>query len=262
MSLANFTEIRAFLPELPGPGVVDDRAAHTIYSDSRLVWLAEWQARLPPAINHPRIALFAATHGIAGARGIAETKAAVAACLNGESPMNAQAAAADADLRVYEMGLDHPTAVIPQAPAMTEEACAHAMAYGMMAVEPGVDLLCLGSLGSGGAPAVAALAEVLFTATRDPLETLSWLGGYEIAAIAGAILAARLARQPVLLDGPAATAAAAVLFCLNPSLIAHCLPTQAADNPTHALLQSRLGQIPLGYPAAQAITLLRSLTQL
>jgi hypothetical protein len=43
----------------------------------------------------------------------------------------------------------------------------------------------------------------------DPLEVLRRVGGREIAAIAGAILAARLQRIPVLLDGYVVTAAAA-----------------------------------------------------
>ncbi|MFD9727550.1 nicotinate-nucleotide--dimethylbenzimidazole phosphoribosyltransferase, partial [Streptomyces sp. NPDC059072] len=35
----------------------------------------------------------------------------------------------------------------------------------------------------------------------DPFEVLRHLGGLELAAIAGAVLAARMARIPVLLDG-------------------------------------------------------------
>ena len=44
---------------------------------------------------------------------------------------------------------------------------------------------------------------------KDPLEMLRRLGGREVAAIAGAILAARLQRIPVILDGYVTTAAAA-----------------------------------------------------
>src|SRR5690606_16184917 len=47
-------------------------------------------------------------------------------------------------------------------------------------------------------------------AMTDPLEVLRCVGGFELAAIAGAVIAARLARLPVLLDGFACTAAAAV----------------------------------------------------
>ena len=57
------------------------------------------------------------------------------------------AGAIDADLRVYELDLDQPTADFTQGPAMSEAARANAMAYGMMAAEPGIDLLCLGEMG-------------------------------------------------------------------------------------------------------------------
>ena len=53
---------------------------------------------------------------------------------------------------------------------------------------------------------------------NDPLEVLRRLGGREIAAICGAIIAARLQRIPVILDGYVVTAAAAVLHALEPSV--------------------------------------------
>src|SRR3546814_7709162 len=68
----------------------------------------------------------------------------------------------DAELRVYEMALDHPTADFTTAPAMTEADCANAMAYGMMAVEEGIDLLCLGEMGIGNTASAAALCHALF----------------------------------------------------------------------------------------------------
>ena len=52
---------------------------------------------------------------------------------------------------------------------------------------------------------------------KDPLEALRRVGGREFAAIAGAILAARMQKIPVLLDGVVATAAAAVLHAANPA---------------------------------------------
>src|SRR6185295_12299388 len=56
----------------------------------------------------------------------------------------------------------------------------------------------------------------------DGLEILRRLGGFELAAIAGAVLAARLARVPVLLDGFTATAAAATLTTLAAGVLDHC----------------------------------------
>ena len=115
----------------------------------------------------------------------------------------------------------------------------------MMAVEPGIDLLAVGEMGIANTTAAAALAAALFggqaaawvgpgtgvaeTASKrkiavveravalhrpaagDGFDLLRRLGGRELAAMVGAIMAARMARVPVLLDGYAATAAAAAL---------------------------------------------------
>ncbi|MDA4630802.1 nicotinate-nucleotide--dimethylbenzimidazole phosphoribosyltransferase, partial [Escherichia coli] len=51
---------------------------------------------------------------------------------------------------------------------------------------------------------------------KDPLEVLRRLGGREIAAMAGAILATRVERIPVIIDGYVATSAAAILHAANP----------------------------------------------
>ena len=72
------------------------------------------------------------------------------------------------------------------------------------------------------------------------------LGGREIAAMAGAILAARLQRIPVVLDGYVATAAAAILHAIapsTPSTIAS--PGIFAAEGAHQEVLARLGKIPL-----------------
>jgi nicotinate-nucleotide--dimethylbenzimidazole phosphoribosyltransferase len=100
----------------------------------------------------------------------------------------------------------------------------------------------------------------------DPLEILARLGGREIAAIAGAILAARLQRVPVVLDGYVATAAAAILHALDPSLLDHCLAGHVSAEGAHADVLERLGLVPLlalgmrlgeGSGAALAVGLLK-----
>src|SRR5665213_3785084 len=119
------------------------------------------------------------------------------------------------------MNLDQPVRDFTVEPAMSEDDGATAIAYGMMAVEPGVDLLAIGAMGIGSTTAAAALACALFggdasawsdssvasesgavrrgvalhrDAARDPLDLLCRLGGREFAAIVGAALAARRAR--------------------------------------------------------------------
>ena len=91
------------------------------------------------------------------------------------------------------------------------------------------------------AKAVAANGD----AKGNPLEVLRCLGGQELAAIAGAILAARLARTPVLLDGFACTAAAAVIHALDPRALDHCIVSHRSAEQAHQRLCERLGKRPL-----------------
>jgi nicotinate-nucleotide--dimethylbenzimidazole phosphoribosyltransferase len=154
-----------------------------------------------------------------------------------------------------------------------------AMAYGMMAVEPGIDVLALGEMGIGNTAAAAALCCALFgggaeewvgpgtgltgaaldrkilvvdaavklhrSQASDAFDVLRRLGGRELAAIAGAVLAARRARVPVVLDGYACTAAAAVLHVADPRLLDHCIVAHRSAEPGHRRLLDRIGKAPL-----------------
>jgi nicotinate-nucleotide--dimethylbenzimidazole phosphoribosyltransferase len=293
--VASFAEILALLPELPGPDLeaatkAASRESHLTKPPGALgrledvsAWLSRWQAKHPPTASHPRVAVFAANHGVA-AKGVSAFPAEVTAQMvrnfvAGGAAVNQLCKTFDADLRVYEMALDRPTADFTRTSAMTEEECARAIAYGMMAVEPGVDLLCVGEMGIanttsaaalcvglfGGTPAdwvgpgtgvvgpafarkiaaVEAAAALHFASPRAPLDALARVGGFELAAIAGAILAARLARVPVLLDGFATTAAACVLRALDPHLLDHCEVAHVSAEPGHRRLLATIGRTPL-----------------
>ena len=50
---------------------------------------------------------------------------------------------------------------------MSDEECAQAMAYGMMAVEPGVDLLMLGEMGIANTTSAAAIYHALYGAKAE-----------------------------------------------------------------------------------------------
>ena len=247
------------------------------------VWLAAWQGRNPPSVERPYTAVFAGNHGIA-AKGVSAYPPEVTAqmvqnFIEGGAAVNQLCSLANADLRVYEMALEEPTGDISEGPAMDEEDCARAMAYGMMAVESGIDVLSLGEMGIGNTTAAAALCHGLFgggaadwvgpgtglddarraekvalvaqavelhrDALDDPLQVLCRLGGRELAAIAGAVLAARMARTPVMLDGYACTAAAAVLYALDPASLDHCQISHMSAEPGHKRLLARIGKRPL-----------------
>jgi nicotinate-nucleotide--dimethylbenzimidazole phosphoribosyltransferase len=85
--------------------------------------------------------------------------------------------------------------------------------------------------------------------------------------MAGAILAARLQRVPVLLDGFVVCSAAAVLHALDASALDHCLAAHVAAESAHAEVLRRLGKTPLvdlgipggeGVGAALAVALVRA----
>ena len=63
--------------------------------------------------------------------------------------------------------------------------------------------------------------------------------------MAGAILAARMERIPVILDGYVTGAAAAVLFAANPSALDHCIAGHVSAEPGHRRLLDKLGKKPL-----------------
>src|SRR5207244_9600662 len=143
---ASLDEIRALLAHLPGPDLAAGSAAATREAQftkpagalGRLEelagWLATWQARHPPRIDHPRTVVFAGNHGVA-ARGVSAYPAAVTAqmvqnFIAGGAAINQLCRTVDADLRVYEMSLETPTGDIVDGPAMSEEECARAIAYG------------------------------------------------------------------------------------------------------------------------------------
>jgi nicotinate-nucleotide--dimethylbenzimidazole phosphoribosyltransferase len=294
-STADLDEMRALLAQLPGPDLEAGTAA--AHRETQLtkpegslgrleelaIWLARWQARHPPRLDRPRTVVFAGNHGVA-ARGVSAYPAAVTAqmvqnFIAGGAAVNQLCRAVDADLRVYEMNLEAPTGDIVLGPAMSEAECAKAMAYGMMAVEPGIDALAVGEMGIGNTTAAAALCMALFggdaalwtgpgtgvtgaalvnkrsivaeavalhrPAASDPFDLLRLLGGLELAAITGAVMAARLGRVPVVLDGFAATAAAAVLFAADPKALGHCIVAHVSAEPGHRVLLERLGQQPL-----------------
>ena len=104
---------------------------------------------------------------------------------------------------------------------------------------------------SGGRPAdwarpdAAPLIEAAVARHRAPaadaFEVLRCLGGEDIAAIAGAILAARFAGIPVLLDGIAALGAAAVLQRAAPGSARHCVTTGDDGEPGWQRLAGALG---------------------
>ena len=246
-------------------------------------WLATWQGRHPPAVDRPLATVFAGNHGVVdqaiSAFPQAVTAQMVANFQAGGAAVNQLCQAFGIGLKVYELALERPTRDITTDAAMEEADCAATMIYGMEAVAEGPDLLCIGEMGIGNTTIAAAIAhalhggraedwvgpgtgldeagmahkaEVVRRAVErhagnldDPLEVLRRLGGRELAAMCGAILAARLARVPVLIDGYVTTAAAAVLHARDETALDHCMAAHISAEPAHGELLARLGKRPI-----------------
>lgn len=245
------------------------------------IWMAGWQGREKPSAKQPQIAIFAGNHGVT-AKGVSAfpaevTVQMVANFAHGGAAINQLAKAFGAKLDVHALELDRPTGDFTEGPAMSEAETVAAFAKGMAAVDPKADLFVAGEMGIGNTTAAAALAAALFGGTgwagrgtgvddaglarkeaaiaaglarnaaalADPLEILRCLGGREIAAMAGAILGARLARVPVILDGFIACAAAAVLEKAAPGALDHCIAGHQSAEGAHGRLLEKLGKAPL-----------------
>jgi nicotinate-nucleotide--dimethylbenzimidazole phosphoribosyltransferase len=132
----------------------------------------------------------------------------------------------DADLRVYEMDLETPTRDRRHEPAMSEDEMVRAMSYGMMAIAPDADIYAMGAFGAGS----RECAEALLDYEDTPLNLLQNRGGLEICALAGAVLATRLAGLPLLLEAPQGLGALHALGNHIPSIGQHCCVVYTGHN--------------------------------
>jgi nicotinate-nucleotide--dimethylbenzimidazole phosphoribosyltransferase len=259
----------------------------------------------PVVVDKVQAVVFAGNHGVV-AQGVSAfppevTAQMVANFEHGGAAINALTRACGADLSIVALDLDRPTGDITREPAMSVEDCLDALNRGAAALDDNTGLLLVGEMGIGNTtPAAALCAQALGGSPRDwtgrgtglddagltrktaavtaalalhgpactsAFETLRRLGGREIAAMAGALLAARLRRVPVLLDGFIATAAIVPLARENFRFTEHCLAAHCSAEAGHARLLERLGLDPLlrlglrlgeGTGAALAVPIVRA----
>jgi nicotinate-nucleotide--dimethylbenzimidazole phosphoribosyltransferase len=269
------------------------------------LWLARWQRREIPRLERVTIAVFAGNHGVA-ARGVSAFPQAVTAQMvanfaSGGAAINQIAQLAGAELRVIPIELDRPTRDFTAAPAMEIDEFLAAVDIGYRAVPRDADLLAVGEMGIANTTTAAMLCAALLggggehwagrgtgvddagllrkraaidagldfhrAILGDPLAVAVALGGRELAAIAGAILAARGSQIPVLLDGFVATAAIVPLARLEAGIVDHCRAGHVSAETGHRSLLRELGLDPLldlnmrlgeASGAAVAILLLRA----
>jgi nicotinate-nucleotide--dimethylbenzimidazole phosphoribosyltransferase len=194
-------------------------------------------------------------------------------------------------------------------PAMTGDEVLRAIGVGRdvvgALVVDGCDAIALGEMGIGNTTAASALvaaltgrppAEVTGRGTglddaavrrkvavieaalrlhqptpEDPLGTLAALGGLEIAALVGAMLAAAEAHIPIILDGFITGAAALVAVGVAPNLGPRLIASHRSAEPGHRVVLEQLRLEPLldldlrlgeGSGAALSLPLIRGATRL
>jgi nicotinate-nucleotide--dimethylbenzimidazole phosphoribosyltransferase len=246
-------------------------------------WLARWQGRDIPRLERVTIAVFAGNHGVA-VRGVsaypqAVTEQMVANFASGGAAINQIAKLSGAELRVVPIELDRPTRDFTVAPAMDVDEFLGALDIGYRTVPPDSDLLAVGEMGIANTTTAAMLCAALLgggaaqwvgrgtgvndaglarkraaieaalnhhrAISDDPLGVAAALGGRELAAIAGAVLAARRHQIPVLLDGFVATAAIVPLARLDAGIVDHCRAGHVSAESGHRALLRELDLEPL-----------------
>jgi nicotinate-nucleotide--dimethylbenzimidazole phosphoribosyltransferase len=211
----------------------------------------------------------------------------------------------DGGARLLTRRISNGTRDMTEEPAMTRSDAIAAIDTGRSVaaelIASGVDVLAVGEMGIGNTTAASALASVLIgrppieltgrgtglddAAVRhkvavieraldrrrpdpsDPVGVLAAVGGLEIGALAGAILAAAESRVPVVLDGFITGSAALVAAAIAPGVAARVIASHVSAEPGHRIILERLGLRPLldlemrlgeGSGAALALPLIRA----
>jgi nicotinate-nucleotide--dimethylbenzimidazole phosphoribosyltransferase len=243
-------------------------------------FLAGWQGN-PICADHVQVLLFAGNHGVTR-QGVSPYPAEVTAQMvanfqQGGAAINAIAGQFDLALSVVPLDLERPTGDVSLEDAMSEKETLSALNVGADALDDATDILVVGEMGIGNTTVAAALCaaalggsgqdwagagtgldtpgirhkaaiidRALARACKgDAFDMLRRLGGREIAAMAGAICAARARKIPVLLDGFVACAAVAPLFAFHPDILAHCLAGHRSAERGHTQLLARFQLEPL-----------------
>ncbi|MCY4043763.1 MAG: nicotinate-nucleotide--dimethylbenzimidazole phosphoribosyltransferase [Cellvibrionales bacterium] len=165
--------------------------------------------------------------------------------------------------------------------AMTADQCDQAMLHGKQAADwasfNNCQLFIGGEMGIGNTTSAAAIASRLLDisveevagpgtgldpqgiqhkinvikkalalhTTTNPIDVLRKIGGFEIAALAGAYIACAQRGIPVMLDGFISTAAALVAVKINPSITPWLMASHCSQEPGHLHILDALSLEPL-----------------
>ena len=181
--------------------------------------------------------------------------------------------------KLIDRKVGHGTRNFSIEPAMTKEECMTAMQHGvaLVAALEG-NVIGFGEMGIGNTSAAAALMHKLtgipvtdcvgagaglaeegvahkkrvieqavqrHAAVDDPLDILATFGGFEIAMMAGAMLAAANRRMVLLIDGFIVTSALLVAARLQPAVLDYCVFSHCSDERGHRQMLEHLRARPL-----------------
>lgn len=247
------------------------------------IWYAGWRGTATPQVDNAQVVVFAGNHGIA-AQGVSAFPAEVTAQMvmnfeHGGAAINQICKSVGAALNVVALELETPTDDFTQGPAMTEDAFVKALQTGWTSIAEGTDLLVVGEMGIANTTAGAAVAYAILGgspedwvgrgtgvtdagvvlkarvvaqgltanpgAEQDGLVALRCLGGRELAAMAGAIAAARSRKIPVILDGFICSAAALALHKAKPGVLDHCVAGHLSQEAAHGKILNDLEKKPI-----------------
>jgi nicotinate-nucleotide--dimethylbenzimidazole phosphoribosyltransferase len=230
-------------------------------------WIAGWRGTAK--VGRAIVGLYAATYA-AAPEGPVQARTRLEFLAQGGGAVNRIGRSLGAGVDVFDLALDKPVRDAAFARALSLREVAATMAFGMEVLAKEPDLLILGDIAPGSTLAAAALiagltggeAETLSapddldwtrqalarareTAPQGPLDWLAELGGRELAALTGAILAARASGVPVLAEGMAAAAAALVAHQIHPDATAALRLAAPHPHPAHAAVAAALGSSPV-----------------
>ena len=172
---------------------------------------------------------------------------------------------------------------IRQHPAMERSECLLAIEVGrqaaLKAIESGSDVIGIGEIGIGNTTSASAIASAILRRSpevtvgrgtgisddilrvkksivaealalhrpnwRDPIDCLSKLGGFEIAGMSGAIMAASAKRVPIVIDGFVATIAALCATQLDKELLHYLIFSHKSAEQGHAIVLQSFQATPL-----------------
>ncbi|MBW1613721.1 MAG: nicotinate-nucleotide--dimethylbenzimidazole phosphoribosyltransferase, partial [Deltaproteobacteria bacterium] len=80
---------------------------------------------------------------------------------------------------------------------------------------------------------------------EDPVDVLAKVGGFEIGAIAGAILAAAFFKRPVVIDGFISGAGALIAYGLCPTVSDYMFAGHQSEEQGHKVMLNYLGLSPI-----------------